>query len=131
MLRDAICYARDDDALLISLDAGRSWRPTGTRIRRDLPVYYLYHTSLLAYGSQTDSLWYSHDSGTTWQPLVDDAIPSGLKVLDLFTLPDDRIYMVLKNPANKGGATIFRTVKGPVSEVEGGPGELPDVLLLR
>ena len=62
---------------------------------------------------------------------MDDTIPSGLKVIDLFTLPDDRIYMVLKNPANKGGATIFRTVKGPVSEVEGGPGELPDVLLLR
>ena len=131
MFRNGTTFVRQGDTLLVSRDGGESWTPAGSTVSRGYPIYYLYHTALLIYGTHTGELFLSRDNGDTWEPMTDEAIPSGLKVIDIFSLPSDGLYMTVENPGNEGGASIYRTVRGSVSGVDEGPGELPAVLLLR
>lgn len=90
-----VAAATADSGVLLSTDAGQTWKPVGPMKRAAALVFAPSDPNVLYAGCKAEHIWKSTDGGATWTS-VSDGIPEKVDIRDLVVSPAnaDHVFAV-------------------------------------
>jgi len=135
---NTVAAATNDEGLMLSTDAGQTWKRSGTMKRVNAIAFAPTDSNVIYAACRDEKIWKTVDAGATWSS-CSDGLPDKLAVKDVVVSPDDANHVFAVADYNWGGKfyasanggqtwTIIDKLKADTVGSPTQPGEIADGL---